>query len=128
MMIIKCGRGREVFRTVLSEQDTPLNLADFTEFAVEKLKEELALPTFENLNKLYVKSFLEANRKRIFETVEDILSNPSEYQDIMGMAFPSILHIGEEPVALHIHCKCDNARVYAVYVEVVGSEVKEGKR
>lgn len=127
MVAIKCGRGRQVFRTVLSGQDTPINLADFTEFAVEKLKEELALPTFENLNKLYVKSFLEANRKRISETVEEILSNPTEHQDIGGMAFPSIIHIDEEPVALHIHCKCDNTKVYAVYVEVIGREVKEGK-
>jgi len=38
MTTIKCGRGRQVFRTALSEQDTPINLVDFTEFAVEKLK------------------------------------------------------------------------------------------
>jgi len=119
--------GREVFRTVLSEQDTPLNLADFTEFAVEKLREELNQPVFESLDERYVKSFLEANRKRISETVEVILSNPSEHQDIGGMAFPSIICFDEEPFALHINCKCDNARVYAVYVEVVGREVKEGK-
>ena len=126
MITIKCG-GREVFRTVLSEQDTPLNLADFTEFVVEKLKEELALPMYKTLDKRLVKSFLESNRKRIAETVEEILSNPSEHQDIGGMAFPSILHFDEEPFAVYIHCKCDNTKVYAVYIEVVGREVKEGK-
>jgi len=126
MITIKCG-GREEFRTVLSEQDTPINLADFTEFTVEKLKEELALPTFENLDKLYVKSFLEDIQKRISETVEEILSNPSEHQDIGGMAFPSIIYFDEEPFALHIHCKCDNTKVYAVYIEVIGREVEEGK-
>lgn len=126
MITIKCG-GREVFKTVLSEQDTPLNLTDFTEFALEKLREELNQPAFESLDECYVKSFLEANRKRISETVEEILSNPTEHQDIGGMAFPSIIHIDEEPFALHIHCKCDNTKVYAVYVEVIGREVKEGK-
>ena len=125
MIGIKCGRGREEYKTVLSEQDTPLNLADFTEFAVEKLKEELALPTFENLDKLDVKSFLENMQKRISGAVEEILSNPSEYQDIGCMTFPSILYFDEEPFALHVHCRCDNIKVYAVYIEVLGREVKE---